>query len=353
MTDLREGSDKLRHFTALLAPGTPVREGLDRIVNGRTGALIVLNDNADVRQLCTGGFAIDADFTPTALRELAKMDGAIVLSEDLERIALAGVHLVPSGDIPTIETGTRHRTADRVAKQTGVPVVTVSASMGVISLFMDAQRHTIERPENIITRAGQALAALARYRQRLRDRLHNLDTLEVQDAVTVQDVAACAQQYEFVRRLADELSGNIAALGIDGRLLDLQLTELTTGVDNLPLLLEADYGRDDPSSDAIRVAALRGLETDALRDVSLVADTMGLGGQLDARLCPRGLRQLAQVPRVPMATANRLIDRFETLQALLGATTAELMSVDGVTEQRARAIRGTLSRAAESVGVAD
>lgn len=349
---MREGSDKLRHFTALLAPGTPVREGLDRIVNGHTGALIVLSDNADVRRLCTGGFALDADFTPTALRELAKMDGAIVLSEDLERIAMAGVHLVPSGDIPTIETGTRHRTADRVAKQTGMPVVTVSASMGVISLFMDAQRHTIERPDNIIARAGQALSALARYRQRLRDRLHNLDMLEVQDAVTVHDVAACAQQYEFVRRLADELSGNIAALGIDGRLLDLQLTELVAGVDSLPLLLEADYAPLDPG-DVLRVAALRGLETDALRDVALVADTMGLAGPLDSKVTPRGLRQLAQVPRVPMAVANRLIDHFETLQGLLGASTTELMAVEGVTEQRARAIRDTLSRAAESVGVAE
>ena len=145
--------DRLRQYQRRLAPGTPLRAGLDRILHGRTGALVVLGNNAKVQQVSTGGFQLNVDFTPQALRELAKLDGAIILSNDLSRIIAAGVHLVPAGDLPTAETGTRHRSADRTAQASGVPVVTVSASMSTISLFMDGDRHPVETSGQMISRA--------------------------------------------------------------------------------------------------------------------------------------------------------------------------------------------------------
>ncbi|MFM7224613.1 MAG: diadenylate cyclase [Actinomycetota bacterium] len=119
-------SEALYAALRLAAPGTPLREGIDRILQAKMGALIVVGDGPDVLGICSGGFLLDAEFTPQRLSELAKMDGAIILASDGSRVARANVHLVPDPDIPTSETGTRHRTAERVARQISVPVVTVS-----------------------------------------------------------------------------------------------------------------------------------------------------------------------------------------------------------------------------------
>lgn len=337
---------RLRRYLALMAPGTPMRDGLERIVHGRTGALVVLGNSKQVQQLCTGGFELDVAFTPTALRELAKMDGGILLSGDLERIVSAGIHLMPRADVDTLETGTRHRTADRVARQTGVPVVTVSASMSTIALFMDGQRYLLERSDHILGRASQALATLARYRERLHDLTTRLSVAEVQDQATVRDLALVLQRLEMIRRLEDELRVDIAELGIDGRLVRMQLQELTTGFHELSDLVGRDY--EPEAGTPLDLTRLRELSDDELIEPHLVARAIELGEHMDARVVPRGYRQLAQVPRLPASLAPRLIEHFGGLQALFAATTAELLGVEGIGEQRARAIREGLARLAES-----
>src|SRR5699024_9194139 len=159
----------------------PLREGLDRILRGRTGALVVLGTNPTVESISTGGFPIDVPYSPTSLRELAKMDGAIIYDLERDRLLGAGVHPMPDADIPTDETGTRHRTADRVSVQTGLAVLSVSASMSTISLFIDGHRHLVEHTEEVLSRANQALQTLERYRERLRVLIHRLSTLEVEE----------------------------------------------------------------------------------------------------------------------------------------------------------------------------
>ena len=208
--------DRLRQYQRRLAPGTPLRAGLDRILHGRTGALVVLGNNAKVQQVSTGGFQLNVDFTPQALRELAKLDGAIILSNDLSRIIAAGVHLVPAGDLPTAETGTRHRSADRTAQASGVPVVTVSASMSTISLFMDGDRHPVETSGQMISRANQTLATLARFVDRLGDILHQFNALEVGEQVTIRSLVLVAQRFEMTRRLSAETQFHIDTLGVEG-----------------------------------------------------------------------------------------------------------------------------------------
>ena len=342
----------MRRYRALLAPGTPVRAGLERILHGRTGALVVLGYNDAVRRLSTGGFVIDVEFTPTALRELAKMDGAIILSSDFERIVQAGVHLVPDGRLPTLETGTRHRTADRLAQQAGVPVVTVSSSMSTIALFIGGERYTIEDSDQILARANQALSALARYRDRLGALTRTLTAREVQDSVTVPDLVRVVQTIETIRRLDAELRGYVAALGIDGRLVELQVFDLTAGVDEMAGLLERDYQAGDyqaevPGEHSFRLSQLARLETSELLNQSAVVHLLGLDLADEASLHPRGHRLLGQLSRVPTPVANRLADHFGSLQALLGATTADLMAVEGVAEQRARIVREGLASIAE------
>ncbi len=340
--------DRLLDYLAIIAPGTPLRDGFERILRGRTGALIVLGRNQLVGKICSGGFALDVPFTPTALRELAKMDGAIVFDTASDRIVRAGVQLMPDAEIETLETGTRHRTADRVARQCGVPVVSISASMATIALYLDGTRHLVEHSDQILSRANQALQTLERYRSRLRELTNRLSALEVHDAVTVKDVALVAQRLEMVRRLDAELSDYVVELGSDGRLLTLQLRELSAGIPELRSLLERDYR----PSGVVRfgLAGLHALTTAELLDPLTVAARIGFPAHslLDAPVSPRGHRQLAQINRLPEATADRIVDRFGSLQALFAASHADLQAVDGVSENGARAVRDGLSRLAES-----
>ena len=180
-------------------------------------------------------------FTATGLRELAKMDGAIIVDRDITRILKAAVHLMPDQSIPSEETGTRHRTADRVARQTGFPVISVSQSMQIIAAYVGETRHVLEEAGQILARANQALATLERYKLRLDEVSSTLSALEIEDLVTVRDVAVVAQRLEMVIRIAAEIEDYVLELGTDGRLLSLQLEELITGVDAERELVIRDY----------------------------------------------------------------------------------------------------------------
>ncbi len=343
---------RLRATLATIAPGTALREGLERILRGRTGGLLVLGLDRTVEAISTGGFSLDVPFTATGLRELAKMDGAIVLDRDVTRIVRAAVHLMPDASIHTDETGTRHRTADRVARQTGLPVVSVSQSMQIIAVYVGGTRHVLEDTGAILSRANQALATLERYKMRLDEVSGALSALEIEDLVTIRDVASVAQRLEMVVRIAREIEGYVVELGTDGRLLSLQLEELVGGVDDERGLVVRDYapaGRKARPIDEV-LADLGALDPSELVDVAAVARAVGLaqGEHLDTALSPRGYRLLAKVPRLPGAVVERLVDHFGTLQKLLAASIDDLQAVDGVGELRARSVREGLSRLAES-----
>lgn len=344
---------KLRLALAAVAPGTALREGLERILRGRTGALVVLGYDRSVESISTGGFALDAEFSATGLRELAKMDGAIVVNQECTKILRAATQLVPDPTIPTTESGTRHRTAERVAKQTGFPVVSVSQSMRIVAIYVDHVRYVLEDAGQILSRANQALATLERYKLRLDEVSGTLSALEIEDLVTVRDVAAVAQRLEMVRRISDEIEGYVVELGTDGRLLRLQLDELVAGVDQDRELIVRDYL---PVSGAVMsvpeaIGRLSALSATALLDLGAVARALGFAGgteQLDAAATPRGYRLLARVPRLPATVMERLVDHFGSLQKLLAASVDDLLGVEGVGESRARSVREGLSRLAES-----
>ncbi|HVQ96165.1 MAG TPA: DNA integrity scanning diadenylate cyclase DisA [Mycobacteriales bacterium] len=345
--------DKLRATLAMLAPGTGLRDGLERILRGNTGALIVLGYDKTVDSLCTGGFPLDVEFSATGLRELAKMDGAVVLSTDGHRILRAAVHLMPDSSLPTEESGTRHRTAERVAAQTGFPVISVSQSMRIIGLYVGGRRYVLDNSAAILSRANQALATLERYKMRLDEVAGTLSALEIEDLVTVRDAMSVSQRLEMVRRIADEIQGYVVELGTDGRLLSLQLDELMAGVDPERELVARDYipiGRRSRSLAEV-LNDLAALSAAELIDLSLVARAMGYAATpeaLESPVSPRGYRLLAKVPRLPGAVVDRLVEHFGSLQKLLAATVDDLQTVDGVGESRARSVREGLSRLAES-----
>jgi diadenylate cyclase len=346
---------QLRGTLAAVAPGQPLRDALERILRGNTGALVVLGFDKVVESICTGGFVLDVEFSATRLRELCKMDGAVVVDTDCTKIVRAGVQLVPDPAIPTEETGTRHRTAERVNKQTGHPVLSVSQSMRLVALYVSGRRLVLEDSGAILSKANQALATLERYKLRLDEVAGTLSALEIEDLVTVRDVAAVAQRLEMVRRIAQEIEGYVLLLGVDGRLLELQLDELVSGVEPERELIARDYlperaiRRSRGVPDVLR--DLDELARPELLDLGTVARVLGFTAgpeTLDAAVSPRGFRLLAKVPRLPSTVVDRLVEHFGGLQKLLAASVSDLQAVEGVGESRARSVREGLSRLAES-----
>lgn len=350
---MSRSDELLMHTLAAVAPGTALRDGLERILRGRTGALIVLGMDDLIDSLCTGGFVLDVTFSATRLRELAKMDGAIIMDAHRTRILRAAVQLVPDSTIETSESGTRHRTAERIAKQTGFPVVSVSASMNIIAVYVDARRRTLENSESILSRGNQALATLERYKVRLDEVTGNLSSLEIEDLVTVRDVASVAQRLEMVRRISEEIQGYVVELGTDGRLLSLQLEELIGSLGPDRQLVIRDYlprGREGFTVTNV-MDHLEQLTSSQLLELHQVARAMGLAsgsGELDAAATPRGYRLLSKVPRLPAVVLEHLVVHFDDLQKLMAASIEDLASVPDVTPDRARSVREGLSRLAES-----
>ncbi len=337
---------------AAVAPGKPLREGLDRILQADMGALVVVGDGPEVLSICSGGFLLDAAFSPQRLSELAKMDGAVILAADASRIARANVHLVPSPNVPTSETGTRHRTAERVARSIAVPVISVSEDQSVIAVYVKAEKHPLEPIPRLLARANQALSTLERYKTRLDTVAGSLSALEIEDLVTLRDVVAVLQRSEMVRRISEEIDRHIVELGVDGRLVRLQLEELMAGVEDDRRLMIRDYVHEEAGwhlGEALDGFA--NLSTDDLLDLTAVAAMLHLPGgrtNLEEALSPRGYRLLSKVPRLPEAVVDRIVDRFGSLQKIMRATVTDLDDVKEVGETRARAIKEGLSRLAET-----
>lgn len=363
------GSEPLIEALALVAPGTALRDGIDRILQAKRGALIVVGDDPVVLSICTGGFLMDAEFSPQRLSELAKMDGAIILAPDTSRIARANVHLVPRASIPTSETGTRHRTAERVARSIDVPVVTASEAMATVTVYRHARKHTLQRTGQLLARATQAVTTVQRFKTRFDFALASLSTLEVEDAVSVRDVVGVLQPGEMVLRIVEEIEDYLVELGEDGRLIRLQLEELGAGLDEALLLVVLDYvasrggprsarvggdgsgdgrtGRDLAAHKALE--ALHALTPEQLLDQALVAAALGLGSEgLDAGVEARGYRLLHQLPRVSDVIVQRIVDRFATLPRIMQASLIELEQVGGVGEAKARSVKHGLARLAEA-----
>jgi diadenylate cyclase len=334
-----------------IAPGRPLRDGLDRILQANKGALILVGDGPDVLAICSGGFLLDAEFTPQRLAELAKMDGAIILAPDASRIARANVHLVPSPNVPTTETGTRHRTAERVARSIDVPVIAVSEDLSVITMYRGDYKHVLESVARLLGRANQALSTLERYRDRLDSVTSNLTSSEVEDLVTVRDVVTVLQRAEMVRRIAEEIEGYVVELGTDGRLVLLQLEELMAGVEDERRLVVRDYLPDENALQADEaVATLATLATDRLLNPQVVASLLvgGEGIDLESGLQPRGYRLLSRLPRIPDSVVAAMVARFGTLQKVMRCEVDELLPVPGIDVSTARTVKDGLARLAES-----
>lgn len=353
MRDEGNREDGLLSCLKMLAPGTPLREGLESVLKAKTGGLIVIGDSKEIMSLVDGGFSINADFSPAYLYELAKMDGAIILSRDMKKILFANTQLIPDPSIPSSETGIRHRTAERVARQTGELVISISQRRNIITIYRGYLKYVLKDLSIILSKANQALQTLTKYKSVLDRTLANLGALEFDDMATVLDVAVAVQKIEIVIRIVSEVERYIFELGIEGRLVSMQLDELVAGVKEEEILLVRDYlPKEEAGNYKEVIRTLRNQSADDLLELSLIARIMGLGNNintLDLPISTRGFRILNKIPRLPMNIIENLVVYFEKLQRVLGASVEELDDVEGIGEVRARIIKESLKRVYEQI----
>ncbi len=337
----------------MIAPGTPIREGVDNVLRANTGGLIVFGFNEEIAPLIDGGFAINCEFTPSGLYELAKMDGAIILSEDAKKILYANTQLNPDHMIETHETGTRHRTAERMAKQTGHLVVCVSQRRNVITLYQGNVRYALKDLSGIVTKANQAIQTLERYKSVLDGALASLSALEMDELVTLQDVVNVLQRFEMVLRIRAEIKRYITELGTEGRLIAMQLDELVAKVDEEAYLLVKDYSATGHTLTPHQILTeMHQLDSEELIHGPTIARVLGyentpnLG---ETSVASRGYRILHKIPRLPQPVIENLAEEFPTLGRIVSASVEELDEVEGIGLVRARSIKDGLKRMHEQV----
>jgi len=341
--------DELARGLALVAPGTELRDAIDNIIWARNGALIVVANPRKLERMgiISGGIKIGCEFTPMRLYELAKMDGALIVSPDISYIHYANVQLTPDPALPSEETGLRHLAGHRTAQQTGDLVVVVSERRRIVTLYKGSYGpHVLEDLGVVLSKADSALATLEKFTRRLREEARVLTLHEYEGAVTLREVVAAVATFEYTVRIAEEIENYIRELGQEGRLVDMQLEQAFHNVPEQYDALIRDYAAEDLDYKEIR-ARLHELSNEELSDPVVIAQILGYGsvGPLEEFfLKPRGYRQLVRVPRLPGRVAEKLIEEFGTLKELLEATEDDLDDVEGVGQARARAIQRNLKR---------
>src|SRR5881398_1554982 len=335
---------------ARVAPGTELRQGIDDIIRSHEGALIVIGDPEALAFLYSGGMRLDINFTNQQLYELAKMDGAIIVKDNLSKIVHANVQLMPDPTISSNETGTRHRTAERVAKQTEALVISISQQRETVTVFVGQSRYQLEPIADVLAKTNQALGTLETYRTRLEQVLTRLTALEFQNAVMLDDVLVTVQRAELTTRMAEEIERACVELGEEGRLIRMQLEELVADVPDEKAALVYDYHADGGAERTREgLEALARLPYNQLLEFELLG-VLGYPAStnpLDHAVAPRGYRVLSRIPRLPEAVVKRVVSSLGGLEGIVRASQRELESVEGVGTVRAREIREGLRRLQE------
>ena len=341
----------LLHALRKISPGTPLRQGLDNVLRAKTGGLIVLANDDEISEIVDGGFKIEADYSPAYLYELAKMDGAIVLSGDLKKILYANTQIIPSPSIVTTETGTRHRTAERTAKQTGALVISISQRRSIITIFKGNYRYVLENTAEVISKANQALQTVEKYKKVFDNKLSLLNEYEFNDIVTLENVMTAIQRAEMVMKIVEEVQKSIYELGEEGRLLEMQLEELIGDLEREELLIVKDYVAPGKKRTAEKVLEeIKNLTYDELMLQEKIAKLLGyedFDSYDEVAVYTRGYRVLNKIPRMPSNIVENLVKSFKSFQHILDADLQKLDDVDGIGEVRARTIKTSLKRMQE------
>ena len=328
----------------LLSPGTYLREGIDYIIQGKTGGLIVVGDTPEILDSTEGGFRINCQYTPARLYELSKLDGAIILSEDAKRIVRANVTLRVDPSISSNETGLRHRSADKFAKQTDHIVLSVSQSRNTLTLYLKNQSYTFRERPVLLSGANQTMLVLTQHVKAMQDAVNMLNWAELSGNVTLANVVTAIQLCERVRRAEQEL--NLYRIELGTQVQSIQhIPELTTEIES-GLLITQDYYHERLRDGFKAFEKIMGLDPNNLADHGNISEVLGYARDIRstfASLEPRGYRMLSRVPRIPFSVVENIVHKFKTLDKIYTAAIDELQAVDGVGKSRASIIKNTLA----------
>ncbi len=334
-----------------VAPGTTIRTGIEYILQGKTGGLIVVGDSDEVLKIVNGGFYIGCNFSPAKFYELAKMDGAIILSSDVKKVLYANTHLFPNPEIETSETGTRHRTAERVAKQTNSLVISISQKRDVVTLYIDSIKYMLEEPRVVLSKANQALQTLEKYKKGLDQLTFNLTIRELEDLVTIFDAVAVLQRSAIVQKTEKEVRKYIYELGTDGRLLKMQVEELMANVVDESIKIIKDYTHPKKGDISAKIKdEINSLSADELLDLENIAKILGYdveGNLREFSVHPKGIRIVTEARRLPQTVLDNLINRFGNLRNILDASIEDLIEVPGMGKIRAKSLYDKLKKFSE------
>lgn len=322
-----------------------MRRALERVIQQGKGGLVVLGSSAAVTAASSGGFKlIGASFTPARVAELSKMDGGIVLDDAWANILEANVHFIPDGTIHTDETGARHRTAERLAVETGKPVVAVSEGRRVATLFYEDQKLELAQPTEVAAHVNQELQGLDRLRGRLDEAETRLNRLEVSGLATYRSALTVLQRAELVERLGAQVTARALTMGEEARIVHLQLNDLLSGVERTMRLVLQDYVRPLRTGAVDRgLAAIAQIPPSELDDATAMGRDLGFS-DLDDPAEARGHRVLSHAGRLPDSVREDIVRYFGSVSKLLRASEDQLIDVEGVGGTRAAQLRAFFDR---------
>ena len=315
---------------SLVAPGSKLREGLDNILDGQKGALIVVGIDEEVEKVLDGGFSLNCEYTPERLFELSKMDGAIILDDNIERILYANVHLQPDKRYVTDESGTRHRTAQRIAKQLDRVVIAISERKRVQTLYKGDIRYKLRSLEELMNEASQGINTLERYRYVLDKSLINLTLLELDGIATVEEVCIVLQKFEMFKRIKIDVIECLFELGSEGKLLRLQLEDLVFGLKDEKLEFLKDYYFGGEEKEEELSEEMSALDDSELLDLAKLSAVLGFGKtskSLDNPVTTKGYRLLSKFGKLTKKDVDSLVERFGQLSKIQEASADDLSEV--------------------------
>ncbi len=327
------------------APGTPIRTGLSNIIDAGIGALIIVGYDDEVEKVIDGGFFINCEYSPERLFELAKMDGAIIIDDDCKKILYANVHIQTDRKYKTTESGTRHRTAERAAKQLNRIVIAVSERKNALNVYRGDKKYRLRNSAELNVATAQSIKILESYRSVLDKELANLSMLELDDLVTFFDVATILQRFEMISRIKEEIKFYLTEYGVDGRLMNLQVSELLFG-------LEEEYS--DFVKDYVNVGMdvedvnnnLSILNDEELLEIENLCSAIGYPksySTLDNKITSKGYRMLGKISKLTKKDIEKIVSTYNSIAELQETSDEELLAIK-MSKFKIKALRSGLKR---------
>ena len=318
-----EKEKPLRDFIKMVSPGTLLRTVIDDVVRSGLGAMIVLDTKElNAKNIIEGGFRINSRLTTQKLFELCKMDGAVVISQDFKRILYANTLMTPDSSIHSTETGTRHKAAERTAKQAHTFVIAVSERKKKTTLYYSQSRYHLKSTDELMRNLSSTLQVLEKQREMLNEQLNNLNILEMSELVSISDVCKVIQRTEMILKISESIKRNFTELGKEGNIMHMRYRELIRGVEKT----ESEIIRDYATLSLKRSKTLlSNLTFEGLLDTKSIARLI-LEKPTEESISPKGFRFLTHLT-LSEKENSLIVKQFKNLENILKADSSELESI--------------------------